>query len=215
MRISVIGLGAGGHAKVMIEILQADSRYRLIGLLDPKVELHGGSILGVPVLGTDALLTELKSSGVEYFFLGVGGASDTKPRRSLYQTALNQGLKPVTAIHVQSIISPSATIGVGATVNAAAVINASARLGDNVIVNTGAIVEHDCVIGSHVHIATGAILAGGVTVRDGAHIGAGAVVREYLNIGAGAVLGAGAVVVKDVPNNHAAVGNPARLIQQN
>ena len=50
MAIPVVGLGAGGHAKVVIEILRMDNHYELSGLLDPKRELHGRSMLGVPVL---------------------------------------------------------------------------------------------------------------------------------------------------------------------
>ena len=35
----VVGLGAGGHSKVVIEILQRMGGYELVGLLDPKKEL--------------------------------------------------------------------------------------------------------------------------------------------------------------------------------
>ena len=210
MPIPVVGLGAGGHAKVVIEILQLGGQYELIGLLDPKPNLRGESVLGVPILGGDEQLAMLKARGVEHFFVGLGSASDLGPRRHLYEFASGQGMKPVTAIHPSAIISPSAVLGIGATVIAAAVINANARLGDNVIVNTGAIVEHDCVIGNHVHIATGAKLSGGVIVGDGTHIGVGAVVRQCIRIGMGALIGAGAVVVKDVPDGQMVMGNPAR-----
>jgi UDP-perosamine 4-acetyltransferase len=212
--VPVVGLGAGGHAKVVIEILQLGTEYQVIGLLDPRAELHGKTILGVPVLGDDDLLPRLISEKIEYFFVGLGSASDLKPRRSLYETALKKGMKPVTAIHPSAIISASAILGTGAMIMAAAVLCASAELGENVIVNTSAVVEHDCLVGNHVHIATGALLAGGVMIGDGVHIGAGAVVRQYLRVGAGAVIGAGAVVVKNVPENHTMVGNPARFLEK-
>jgi len=210
MPIPVVGLGAGGHAKVVIEILQLEDQYELIGLLDPKSDLRGELVLGVPVLGGDEQLAMLKARGVKCFFVGLASTSDLGPRRRLYEFALGHGMKPVTAIHPNAIISPSAVLGTGATVMAAAVINAGARLGDNVIVNTGAIVEHDCVIGNHVHIATGAKLSGGVIVGDETHIGAGVVVRQYVRIGIGALIGAGAVVVKDIPDGQTVIGNPAR-----
>jgi len=210
MPIPVVGLGAGGHAKVVIEILQLEGQYELVGLLDPKPDLQGELVLGVPVLGGDEQLAVLKARGVEHFFVGLGSTADLKPRRRLYEFALSQGMKPAIAIHPSAIISPSAVLGMGATVMAAVVINADARLGDNVIVNTGAIIEHDCVIGNHVHVATGAKLSGGVIVEDEAHIGVGAIVRQYIRIGTGAVIGAGAVVVKDVPDGQTVLGNPAR-----
>ena len=209
MAAKVVGLGAGGHAKVVTEILRSHRSYELIGLLDPKPELRGKTVLGVPVLGDDDLLPALKSDGIRHFFVGLGGAGNTRPRQRLFDLALQYGMKPVDAIHLQAIVSPSVELGEGVTIMAGAVINACARLGVNVIVNTGAIVEHDCVIGDHVHIATGAQLASTVQVGIGAHIGAGATVKQCITIGEGATVGAGAVVVKDVPPHAVVVGVPA------
>ncbi|MBN2288952.1 MAG: serine acetyltransferase, partial [Candidatus Glassbacteria bacterium] len=151
MAVPVVGLGAGGHAKVVIEILRQDSRYELTGLLDPKPELAGKSVSGVPVVGGDDSLAELKARGTNHFFIGLGSVPHPGPRKRLYLLAREKGLKPVSAIHPKSVIAPSADLGPGATVMAAAVINAEACLGENVIVNTGAIIEHDCRIGDHVH----------------------------------------------------------------
>jgi UDP-perosamine 4-acetyltransferase len=208
--ILVVGLGAGGHAKVVIETLRLDGRYEIIGLLDRNPDLLGKSVLGVPILGDDEELPVLKARGVECFFVGLGGVVSLAPRRRLYESALGLGLEPVPVLHPGAFISPSAVLGQGPTVMAAAVVNAQARIGENVILNTGAIVEHDCVIGSHVHIATGARLAGDVVIGEETLIGAGAVVRQGLRIGPRALVGAGAVVVKDVPGGQMVVGNPAR-----
>jgi len=212
--VQVVGLGAGGHAKVVIEILRCHESCELIGLLDPKSELHGKSVLSVPVLGGDDLLAVLKRDGICHFFVGLGSTGDSRPRQRLFELALQHGMKPIDAVHPQAIISPSAEIGEGVTVMAGAVINACARLGVNVIVNTGAIVEHDCVIGDHVHIATSAQLASTVQVGTGAHIGAGATIRQCTAIGEGAIVGAGAVVVKDIPPYAVAVGVPARPVRE-
>jgi sugar O-acyltransferase (sialic acid O-acetyltransferase NeuD family) len=214
MAISVVGLGAGGHAKVVIEILRMDSQYEIIGLLDSKPELKGQDVLGVPVLGDDTCLQALIDKGTHRFFVGLGSVGDVSARCRLYQMALDLGMRPVSAIHLQAVISPSATLGLGVTVMANAVINACAVIGTNVIVNTGAIVEHDCVIGDHAHIATGARLAGIVHVGDGSHIGVGASIRQYIHIGQNALVGAGAVVVKDVPDNIVVAGVPARILEK-
>ena len=214
MSMGVIGLGAGGHAKVVIEIIQQYNQYKLVGLLDPKPELKGKSLLGVPILGDDEQLPLIKAQGVEHFFVGLGSTSNLAPRRRLYEFARSLGMKPVTAIHPSAIISPSVLLGEGATVMAGAIINAGVRVGENVIVNSGAIVEHDCVIGHHVHIATGSRLAGAVHVSDNTHIGIGSVIRQLIKIGKSSVIGAGAVVVKDVPNGQIVIGNPARLLSR-
>jgi UDP-perosamine 4-acetyltransferase len=76
-------------------------------------------------------------------------------------------------------------------------------IGDNRIVNTGAIVDHDCLIGGHVHVAPGAM----------AHIGTAAAIIQGIKIGAGVIIGAGSVVIRDVPPEKKAVGNPARILE--
>lgn len=210
----VIGLGAGGHAKVVLEILQLDRRLVVVGLLDANDALVGHRVLGVPVLGNDTLLPILAKEGVTHFFVGVGTVGNVEPRRRLYEGALSLGLEPASAIHPRATISPSARLGTGATVMAGAVINAEARLGVNVIVNTGAIIEHDCRVGDHVHVASGARLTGGVQVEPGAFIGAGAIVRQGIKIAAGAIIGAGAVVVKDVEPWTVVAGVPARVLRR-
>jgi UDP-perosamine 4-acetyltransferase len=208
--IPVVGFGAGGHAKVVIEILRLRGEYKIVGLLDARRDLRGTTVLGVEVLGDDSLMAELKQRGIEQAFIGVGTVGDAQPRRQLYEKVVSSGFAIVPAIHAAAVVSSSAQIGVGPTIMAGAIVNADAVIGDNVIVNTGAIVEHDCVIGDHTHIATGARLAGGVHVGPGSHIGIGAVVRQEIRIGEGAIVGAGAVVVSDVPAGTTVMGVPAR-----
>jgi UDP-perosamine 4-acetyltransferase len=212
--VKVLGVGAGGHAKVVLEILRLAGGYEPVGLLDVQKELKGTEVLGVPVLGDDALLPELFERGVRHAFLGVGSTKDTWPRRRLYERVRALGFHLVPAIHPRSVIAPSARIGDGPTVMANAVINADARLADNVIVNTGSIVEHDCAIASHAHIATGARLAGAVYVGEGAHVGLGACVREGVRIGPHAVIAAGAVVIEDVAEGVVVAGVPARILRK-
>jgi len=208
--IPVVGFGAGGHAKVVIEILRSMQEYKIVGLLETQDALWGTSVLGVEVLGDDSSMAELKQRGIKHAFIGVGTVGDAQPRRRLYQKVSEFGFEIVPAIHAAAIVSSSAQIGDGPTIMAGAIVNADAVIGDNVIVNTGAIVEHDCVIGDHTHIATGARLAGGVQVGPGSHIGIGAVVRQEIRIGAGAIVGAGAVVVRDVPDGTTVIGVPAK-----
>ena len=209
----VIGLGAGGHARVVIDALRLMGGCELAGLLDADRTLWGTEVLGIPVLGGDDLLPQLRAQGVYHAFIGVGTTGTTVPRRRLYEEVRRQGFEVVRIIHPHAVISPSVHLGEGPTVLAAAVINAAARLGDDVIVNTGAIVEHECVLGHHVHIATGARLGGGVTVGDGTHIGLGASVRQGVRIGHDAIVGAGAAVVSDVSDRVVVAGVPARVVR--
>jgi sugar O-acyltransferase (sialic acid O-acetyltransferase NeuD family) len=214
MKQRIIGLGAGGHSKVVIETLREMGGYEIIGLLDKDLTRHGTSVLGVSVLGGDALLPEMIQQGVRCFFLGIGSVGDPSVRRRLFLRAVKDGLRPINVLHPRAVISPSAQIQDGICVFAVAVIHAEAHLGQNVIVNTAAIIEHDCVIGSHVHLASGARLGGGVIVGDNSHVGMGASVRQNIRIGKNVIVGAGSVVVKDVPDSSVVAGVPARIMGQ-
>jgi UDP-perosamine 4-acetyltransferase len=199
---------------VVLETLLETGGYEVVGLLDPRRELWGTEVLGVAVLGDDDLLGRQYADGVSHAFIGLGGASDTRPRRRLYELARSHGLDVVAAVHPRAAVSPSARLGRGPTVLAGAVVSAGAELGENVIVNTGAIVDHDCRIGPHAHVATGARLASGVEVGEGAHVGAGATLIQGVGVGAGAVVGAGAAVVRDVEPGTVVAGVPARLLRR-
>ncbi len=211
---AVIGLGAGGHARVVLEALVAVGGFEVVGLLDPRRELWGREVHGVPVLGDDELLERQYDAGVSCAFIGLGGVGDTRPRRRLYEFARSRGFEIVSVVHPAAVVSPSATVGYGATILAGAVVNADARVGEDVIVNTGAIVEHDCRLGDHVHVGGGARLASGVDVGEGAHVGIGATVIQGIQVGAGAIVGAGAVVVRDVEPGIVVAGVPARVLRQ-
>lgn len=212
--VQVVGVAAGGHCKVVIEILRLAGNWEFVGLLEADEKLWGKEILGVLVLGNDDRLTELYERGVRHAFIGLGTVGDGGPRRMLYEKVIRAGFQIAGAIHPRATIAPSVKIGHGPTIMAGAVINAEAQLGDNVIINTGAIVEHDCIIGNHAHIAIGARLASTIRVGEGAHVGAGATVKQCIHIGEGAVVGAGAVVLEDVAPWTVVAGVPACPIRQ-
>jgi UDP-perosamine 4-acetyltransferase len=209
----VIGLGAGGHARVVVDILRLGG-HDIVGLLDPDGKLADTRVEGVLVLGGDELLAGMRDRGVRAFFVGVGSTRNTAARRRLYETGRQAGLEPLAALHPAAVVAGSAKLGAGVTLMAGAIINPGVRLGENVIVNTGAVVEHDSVVGDHCHVAPGAVLGGGVQMAEAAHVGSGAVVREQCTIGPEAVVGAGAVVISDVPAGVTVVGVPARALSR-
>ena len=209
----VIGFGAGGHARVIVDILTMIGGFEIVGLLDQDHDLWGKNVLGVPVLGGDELRDEMYARGVRSAFIGLGSIVNAGPRKRLYEEACAMGFAIVSAIHPRAVVAESATLGDGPMVMAGAVINPSARVGNNVIVNTGAIVEHDCVIGDHSHIATGARLGGAVRIGAGSHVGPAASIREGITVGEGAIVGAGAVVIRDVPDRTVVAGVPASVLR--
>ena len=206
----IVGLGAGGHAKMVIEALRASRAGEIVALLDADPALRGQTLCGVTIIGDDGRLASLLAEGVDGFIVTVGMIGHSEPRQRLWALGLSCGLLPASAVHPTAVVSPSATIAVGAALLPGSIVNAGAWIGQNAIINSGAVVEHDCRVGDHAHIATGARLSGDVHVGAGAHIGVGASVRQGVRIGDGAVVGAGAAVIGDVAPGMTVVGVPAR-----
>jgi len=209
-----IVLGGGGHARVLIESLQAATAAVIYGILDRDRSRWGKDLCDVPILGGDELLPELVSLGVNSFVVGLGSAGDNRPRQHLFELALSYHLEPLTIVHPKAVCSRWAELGPGAQLFPGSIVNGGTKLGANVIVNSGAIVEHDCVLCDHVHIATGACLASTVYVGEGAHIGIGASIRQCIHVGRNTIVGAGAVVVRDVPDNVIVAGVPAKILRK-
>lgn len=209
-----IGIGAGGHAKVVVEIVKLANQYQVAGLLDSDSAKTGTRVLGVEVLGDDSLLSKLFDQGIRNAFMALGSVGNSELRSKLFEVLRNSGFKVISAIHPTAIVSGDAKLGVGTTMMAGSIINPGCSIGDNVIINTGVVIDHDCTIGDHVHLATGARLSGGVTIGNGSHVGAGATIRQGIVVGSNAIVGAGAVVIKTVPDNVTVVGVPAKIFKR-
>jgi UDP-perosamine 4-acetyltransferase len=207
--LPILGLGAGTHAKSVLEAIRSGGRFEVAGLVDDDAARAGQELLGFPISGPDAL-ERLRADGVAHAFAGVGGIGSSSARRAVFERLLDAGFELPLIVHASAAVSPWAELGRGTQILAGGLVNAGAEIGDDVIVNTGAIVEHDCRIEAHAHIAPGAKLAGLATIAEGAHVGIGAVVIESVRVGRGALVGAGAVVIRDVPDGARVAGVPAR-----
>ena len=207
--MKIVVVGAGGHARSVCEVIIAQGRYEIIGLVDPGAQ---EGFFDIPLLGNDSLLGSLYREGrAEGVFVALGSNS---VRKKLMRVAAGIGYTCITAISPHAVVSRFCSIGVGSVVMPGAVINAGTTIGEGCILNTNSSVDHDCTIGDYCHIAPGATLCGCVTVGEGTFVGAGARIIDRIQLGSHIMLGAGAVAIRNLPPSCTAVGVPARIIKQ-
>lgn len=210
---SVVVWGCGGHAAVLLDVL---NHYGVHVRAFVDQHITETLIQGVPVLsGEEAWLTWRSSQAQEFTLYGVAAIGRPGGHRQRVQAFFeSHGVAMPQLIHPHASISSQARLGGGVQILAGAVVAARAQLGDMCIINHRASVDHECVLDSGVTIAPGATLCGCVRVGEDAFIGAGATVLPRLSIGAGAMVGAGAVVTRDVAPGAVVCGNPARCTSE-
>lgn len=191
-------IGAGGHARVVADILNA-AGVCPAAFVDRAPTRR--EIAGVPVIPGETIPDSSAS-----VIVAIGD--------NFVRERIAAGFaRFAVAIHPTAVLGGDVEIGEGSVVMAGAVINAGARIGRHCIVNTRASIDHDCVICDFAHVAPGATLGGGARVGRGSMIGLGANVIHGREIGDYSVVGAGSTVVRDIADGVLAVGTPARAIR--
>ncbi|HYK02992.1 MAG TPA: acetyltransferase [Thermoanaerobaculia bacterium] len=200
----VIVIAAGGHARVLVDLLRLTGR-TIIAIADPRPH----SFNGIRHLPDDGEVRTFDPAEVE-LVNAVGSAGVPEARRAIFDKFKAWNYTFATLVHPSAVIAGDVLLEEGAQVMAGAVIQTGSRIGRNTIVNTRASIDHDARIGAHVHVAPGVTLSGNVTIGEMVHIGTGATAIQDVTIGDASLVAAGAVVVRDLPPRSHAAGVPAR-----
>jgi sugar O-acyltransferase (sialic acid O-acetyltransferase NeuD family) len=195
----LILVGAGGHARSCIDVIEQEGRYKIIGLVGLPHEI-GYKHFDYEVIATDSELFDLAKE-CPNALISLGQIETAIHRVRLHQLTSEVGFQFVTIVSPTAYVSPRAKIGSGTIVMQGAVVKAGAVVGDNCIINSNSLVEHDVRIEDHCHISTGAIVNGGSSIGVGTFIGSGGVVKESVSIGANSLIGMGISVLQDLPSN--------------
>lgn len=198
MNISIIG--AGGHSKVIIDIIRELDNYNIVGIYDDN---KTGYFSGIKIIGKISEINNIS----DYFIIGIGNDKIRKKIAEEY----NQ-LKWATLIHPKTIISKTAIIKEGTVVCAGAIIQTEVIIGKHCIINTNCNIDHESIISDYCSICPSSTICGQVKVGESSFIGANSTVIQTIEIGKECIIGAGTVVIRNIPNNSKAVGNPARNI---
>jgi sugar O-acyltransferase (sialic acid O-acetyltransferase NeuD family) len=191
----ILIVGAGGHARACMDVIEQEGRFAIGGLVGAKDEV-GSRILGYPVVGTDNDLSAILSD-YPNALVCVGQIKTPAPRIRLFDLIGQSGCALPVIISPRAYVSPHATVGAGTIVMHGSIVNAGASVGKNCILNSKSLVEHDAVVSEHCHISTSATVNGGVHVGGGTFLGSHASVRQGLIIGKRCIIGMGQMVLSN------------------
>lgn len=192
----IILVGAGGHSKACIDVIENEDKFDIAGLVGLPDEV-GKQVLDYSIIATDADLSELVKQ-YKYAFVTQGQIKSPENRIKIYNKLENMGFQLPCIVSKTAYVSSRAEICAGTIVMHRVVINADVKIGSNCIINTSAVIEHDVRIGNHTHISTGVILNGNVTVAEHTFLGSNTVVKNGIKIGASCVIGMGLSIKQDV-----------------
>jgi sugar O-acyltransferase (sialic acid O-acetyltransferase NeuD family) len=209
----ILIIGASGHSKVIIDIIEKQNHYKILGLIDTYKE-KGTEVLGYEILGTELDLPELiKEKNIKGGIIGIG---DNWERRLMHSKI--KDLLPdfdfVTAVHPESVVDKSVHIGEGSVIMAGTVVNHNAEIGAHCILNTISSLDHDSVMKDFSSLAPGSVVGGNVSIGTNSAISLGAIIRENVSVGDYTVIGAGSIVIKNIADYKVAYGVPAREIKE-
>jgi sugar O-acyltransferase (sialic acid O-acetyltransferase NeuD family) len=197
-------LAASGLAREVLADL--DNRYRIVGILDDDLGLHGRRLAGVPILG--GIDRAVRQEADLLVCVGSGHG-----RRRLVDRLTGLGVgddRYATFISPAAHVPPGNRVGVGSILMAGVVLTANVSVGRHAVVMPNVTLTHDNIIDDYVTIAAGVSLGGSVVIGAESYIGMNASIRQNLKVGRGATVGMGAVVLENVPPGETWLNVPAR-----
>ena len=209
----VVVIGCSGHARVVIDILEAENRCRIVGLLDTYKPIRT-TALGYQIIGNDEDLPGLVEANIcDSVFVAVGD-NHVRARILKRLRELVPAIHLVTTVHPSAQIARDVLIGAGTVIMPGVVVNAGCRIGECCILNTCSSLDHDSTMEDFSSLGPRAVTGGTVVIGACSAIAIGAVVSHAISIGGQTVIGAGAVTLRDIPGEVVAYGVPARVIRK-
>ena len=209
----VIVIGAGGHARAVLDVLKSEGRYRIGGLID-SFQKPGTICFGHKILGGEKELPDICSDvRTRNVFIAIGDNYQRQAMAERVQKAVS-GIKFITCIHHSAIIGSDVTIGKGTVIMPGVIIVSGCTISEGCLLNTTSSIDHDGIMDNWSSLAPGVIAGGRIRLGKRSAVGLGAKVINDISIGRDTLVGAGAMVTKDISDNVLAYGIPCRVIRR-
>ena len=180
MKEKIVLIGGGGHCHSVIDVIELENRYEIIGIVDTKENI-GKKVLGYEIIGCDDDLETIFLS-CKNALITVGQIKTSDLRIKLFDKLKDIGFNFPVIISPIAYVSKHATIDEGTVIMHHALVNANVKIGKNCIINSKALIEHDCIIGDNCHISTASVINGGVTVKANTFFGSNATSKQAIEI---------------------------------
>jgi sugar O-acyltransferase (sialic acid O-acetyltransferase NeuD family) len=208
----ILLFGGGNQVHYTIDIIEKENKYEIVGIID-SVHPIGSERYGYKVLGRqDDLINIVNQYKIEAGLITIG---DNYSRSIVYDSIIKQmpSFEFINAIHPSVIIGKNVEIGFGVVIMAGVIINPLSKIGNFTFFATGCQIEHDCVIEDYASVSAGSVMGGYVSIGMFSAITLGVVILDRLKIGKNSVIGSGSLVLKNIPDNVLAYGNPINKIR--
>ena len=193
MNNKIILVGPGGHSKNIIEIIEIQKKYKIVGLLGLEKDLNK-QIYKYKVIGNDADIKRVREI-CDSAFISIGQIKSFQPRLEISQKLEFLKFHIPKIISNKSFVSKYSEIKEGCLINNGAIVSAGCSIGKHCIINSNALIEHDVLIEDFCHISTGAIINGGTKIGFGSFIGSGSIIREGLTLPPQTVISSGSTIM--------------------
>lgn len=210
---NVIIFGASGHGSVVLDCLEKEGRYNVIGFVD-SYKKKGTRINGYQVLGSEFDLPFLMNRF--NVFGGIVAIGDNWTRKLIVDRIVKiiPEFNFVNTVHPEAVIGKDVLMGCGSVIMPGAIVNANAVIHDFCIINTNSSLGHDGVMDSYSSLAPSVCSGGNLSLGQFSAVSLGVNIINGIEIGSHTVIGAGALVVDNFGDHVVAYGSPARVIRK-
>ncbi|SIQ93372.1 NeuD/PglB/VioB family sugar acetyltransferase [Maribacter ulvicola] len=209
---NVIIFGASGHGSVVLDCLEKEGRYNVIGFVD-SFKKKGSRINGYQVLGSEVDLPYL----INRYHIdgGIVAIGDNWTRKLIVDRILKiaPNFSFINTVHPNAVLGKDILIGCGNVFMPGAIVNANSIIHDFCIINTNASLGHDGIMDSYSSLAPSVCAGGGLRLGRYSAISLGVNVINGIEIGQHSVIGAGSLVVDHFGDNIMAYGLPAKIVR--
>ncbi|OFX85984.1 MAG: hypothetical protein A2W99_16755 [Bacteroidetes bacterium GWF2_33_16] len=209
MKEKVIIVGDGGHAKIVIDILEQYGNIEIVGITTKQPEKK--EFFGYPIIGTDEILAFYFNKGIRNVAIGIGGFTNNNLRKEIFIKIKKLGFNVISAIHPNATIASTAKLGEGVTIFGGVVINPDVVIGNNCIIATCSSIDHETIIEDHSLISAGVTVGANTIIKKGTLCALGSKIISGVTIGENSLIAAGAVVVNNIEKNTRVYGIPAKI----